>query len=117
MKHYFFSAVLLLVSPTLTAEQNASTGYNGEKEASTQRQLIAQQSRPNAIDGLRATPSGDGRPVNTRPPCDEEFEKACKDAGGTLSEEQGWGGKTCFKSLEDDYCQNAPRRPRSLRGQ
>ena len=114
---YFFLTLLLLVSPTLAAEQKASTSYKGEKETSTQLQLIAQQSRPNSIDGIRANPSDDGRHVDTYPPCDEKFEKACKDAGGHMSDEQGWGGKTCFKSLEDDYCKGATRRPRSLRVQ
>jgi hypothetical protein len=28
--------------------------------------------------------------------CDADFAAKCKDKGGTLSREQGWGGKTCW---------------------
>ncbi len=29
--------------------------------------------------------------------CDAAFTQKCKDAGGTMSDLQGWGGKTCFE--------------------
>lgn len=31
------------------------------------------------------------------PACDANFVQACKSAGGTMSGQQGWGGKTCWE--------------------
>lgn len=30
-------------------------------------------------------------------PCNQDFLNACKKAGGTMSGEQGWGGRTCWE--------------------
>ena len=33
----------------------------------------------------------------TFPACDKAFADSCKKGGGTMSGQQGWGGKTCWE--------------------
>jgi hypothetical protein len=56
--------------------------------------------KPKAGLKLKA-PGGEAKDEHCGPghvPCDDIFVKFCtKVLGGTMSEQQGWGGKTCFE--------------------
>ena len=116
MKHFIFFVLILAAPLPLFAQDKAPSVYPPKNESADNKET-SQPSRimSGSVSGLRSGSDNDNPVAGDYPPCDKDFEKACKDAGGTMSDTQGWGGKTCFKSLEDDYCKGATRSSQFLR--
>ncbi|MEJ2610133.1 MAG: hypothetical protein P8179_08600 [Candidatus Thiodiazotropha sp.] len=99
---------ILLLATTIVASINIANGDDFRadmKQKDMNHSGLNKSSR--SIGGSFANSADNGLkdeycsndPNDSHPPCDEGFENDCKKDGGHMSGAQGWGGKTCFKSL------------------